>query len=468
MSRRRGPSVVLGLLVAFGLFAFSLPLKAQEAPRPGTVILDLKQAIEMAVMTSPDIKRVQAGVDAARAKKDQADAGRLPQFEFTSVLGPSPEARVFTTELGDVRSTDRTDRPTINGIFGRGDFALIQPLYTFGRISGLREAAGHGVRVEQARVEEKTSEVILKVKEAYYSLLLGMELQNLLLDIKDQLERALEKVERILEAGAPGADEVDRYKLRTFRGELQRNLNEVEKVIDVATAGLKTLTGLAPDQVIEPAVKTLEPDPRPVPSLEEALKEAKERRPEFVQIREGLLATQALVAATRADLYPQLFMAVTGSVSRATNRTPITNPFVFDELNHTVVVPLIGFKWHFDFGILAGKVREAQAEHQKVVHAKELAEQGVPFQVRKAYRELEEARQSIRATEEAYANARRWLVAAVANFDLGVGEAKEVADALVAFVKMRAENFKAIFNYNMALAALDQATGKALREVGKP
>lgn len=468
MSRRRGPSVLVGLLVGLGSFSFSPTLGAQEAPRTGKVILDLKQAIEMAIIASPDIKRVRAGVDAAQAKKDQADAGRFPQFDLVSVLGPSPEARVLTTQFNAIESTDRTDRPTLNGIFGRGDFTLVQPLYTFGKISGLREAAGHGIRVEQARVEEKTSEIILKVKEAYYGLLLGMELQNLLIDIQDQLERALEKVERILEAGAPGADEVDRYKLRAFRGELKRNLNEVEKVIDVAGAGLKTLTGLNPEQAVEPAAKTLEPDPRPVAPLEQALKEAKEQRPEFVQIREGLLATQALVGATKADRYPQMFMAVAGSVARATNRTPLNNPFVFDELNHSVAVPLLGFKWHFDFGILDGKVREAQAEHQKVVHAKELAEQGIPFQVRKAYRELEEARRSIEATEEAYTNARRWLVAAVANFDLGVGEAKEVADALVAFVKMRAENYKAIFNYNMALAALDQATGKALQEVGKP
>ncbi len=110
MGRRPGSSLLLGLLVALGSFSFSPSLRAEEAPQAGTVILDLKQAIQRAVTTSPDLKRVRAGVAAAQAKKDQADAGRLPQVDLMSVLGPSSEARVLTYELGSIETTDRTDR----------------------------------------------------------------------------------------------------------------------------------------------------------------------------------------------------------------------------------------------------------------------------------------------------------------------------------------------------------------------
>ena len=52
----------------------------------------------------------------------------------------------------------------------------------------------------------------------------------------------------------------------------------------------------------------------------------------------------------------------------------------------------------------------------------------------------------------------------MANFDLGIGEAKDVADALASFARLRADNFRAIYNYNLALANLDHATGRDLEQ----
>jgi len=117
-----------------------------------------------------------------------------------------------------------------------------------------------------------------------------------------------------------------------------------------------------------------------------------------------------------------------------------------------------------DFGITSGKVRVAQAEHMQVQEKKNFAERFIPLQVRKARADIEEARKAIEATREGYLNARKWLVAAVANFDLGIGEAKDVADALATFARLRADNFRAIYNYNLALANLDHATGHDLEQ----
>lgn len=462
------PTIFLTLIT--GIFV-PAETPAQEAPRLKKVVVDLKQAIRMAVAVNPEIKQFQARVSAALARKAQADAGRYPQFDLKSVLGPSQRARIVrdrdgipTTDIHTVETRDSSTNPTIDGIFGRADFTLAQPLYTFGKISSLREAAAHGISAEQGRVDEKTSEVVLKVKEVYYGLLLTMELKNLTVDIKEELDKALEKVEKQLEVGAPGADEVDRFKLLTFRGELEKGINEVEKGIDIAKDALRTLLGLERDQELELATTTLEPEARPVEEVERYVAQARERRPEFAQIKAGLLAKGALVQAARSDLYPQFFVAIDGSYARATNRTLLRNPFIVDPINGGGAAPVIGFKWHFDFGIMTGKVAEARAELLEVQYAKELAEGGIPLQVRKAYRELEEAKQNITATDEAYRNARKWLIASVANFDLGVGEAKDVADAILAFARMRAENFRAIFNYNMSLANLDHVTGMDVGE----
>jgi outer membrane protein TolC len=56
-------------------------------------------------------------------------------------------------------------------------------------------------------------------------------------------------------------------------------------------------------------------------------------------------------------------------------------------------------------------------------------------------------------------------VAAASNFDLGIGEGKDVADAVLAYAKLRAEYLQAVYNYNLALAKLDHAAGRDVATV---
>jgi len=67
-------------------------------------------------------------------------------------------------------------------------------------------------------------------------------------------------------------------------------------------------------------------------------------------------------------------------------------------------------------------------------------------------------------TEQAYRNARRWLVSAAANFDLGIGDVRELTDAFVSYSLFRVDNFRAIYNQRIALANLTFATGETVRE----
>jgi len=51
-------------------------------------------------------------------------------------------------------------------------------------------------------------------------------------------------------------------------------------------------------------------------------------------------------------------------------------------------------------------------------------------------------------------------VTALANFDFGVGPAKEIFDALQAYARMRASYFQSIYNYKIAEANLEYAIGE--------
>ena len=444
----------LGLVMLCMLLAGSMTgVAAQQRPAPR--VLSLNESLALAVQNSPQIKEEQFGVLKRQSQRAQADAARFAQLEVTGVIGPSPRARG-----NQVNSPDSQTDPAITGAFGLATLNLVQPLYTFGKIDSLRKAAAHGITVSQAQVEERATKVAMLVYEAYYGHLLAVSLENLGLEVGDQLSSSLDKVRRQLEAGAPGVDNVDAFKLQTFQGELEKQLNDIREGKELALAGLRTLLFLDPMEPIELADKVLEPQVREHGSLEQYLADANQMRPEFTQAREGVKAYEKLVDAAKADYYPVLFFGVFGSAAGATNRDRITNPFVYDRLNSTAIAPVLGVQWKFNLGITAGKVEEAEAELGKIQQKQALAEQGIPFQVRQAYLEVQQHQANIEATRKGFRSGRQWLVAAVSNFDLGVGPGKDVADAAVAYAKLRAEYFQAVYNYNLGLAKLDHVAGR--------
>jgi len=472
---KRGPWRWLAVAVLVGSGAAALPTPGMAAE---TVKVTLQDAIRMALAVSPEVREKLQGVEAARGKLDQAASAYYPQAEIMGIFGPSQRARAnddcLTGANGvagfggractGIQTSDRRTSSPPNGIFGLATINLVQPVYTFGKLSSYKEAATQGVAVEEGRVAEKKADIVLKVKELYYGHLLALESRGLLGDLKEQIDKALEKVQKSLEAESPTADQVDLFKLRTFSSELEKHQSEAEKGVELSRDALATYLGLGPNQQVALDRDTLDIEVRQAAGADVQIAEALRLRPEMAQVRAGVGATRALVDAERSNYFPHFFVALVGAWSGATNRSFIENPFVNDTFSQRGAGLIGGFKLNVDFGITGGKVRTAQAEHMKIVETKNYAERFIPLQVRKARAEMEEARKSIEATREGYLNARKWMVAAVANFDLGIGEAKDVADALSSFARLRADNFRATYNYNLSLANLDRATGRDLEQ----
>ncbi len=431
--------------------ATSVYAQTRSTPR----VVSLEEAIALAVQNSPQIKEEQFGVLKRQSQRAQADAARFAQLEINVVGGPSPRAR------GDqLNSPDSKTDPAITGVFGLATISLVQPLYTFGKIDSLREAAAHGIAVSKAQVNERATKVAMLVYEAYYGYLLAAALENLALEIEEQLTGTLAKTKRQLDAGAPGVDNIDLLKLQTFQGELEKQLNDIREGKELAQTGLRTLLNFDPTQPIALADTALEPRVRDLGTVEQYLTDARQLRPEFTQAREGVKAFEKLVDATKADYYPVVFFGVFGSLAAATNRDRVENPFVYDRLNDSAIAPVLGVNWKFNLGITAGKVEETEAELGKIQQKQALAEQGIPFQVRQAYLEVQQHQANIEATRKGFRSGRQWLVAAVSNFDLGVGPSKDVGDAAVAYAKLRAGYLQSVYQYNLGFAKLDHMAGR--------
>ncbi|MGO9612129.1 MAG: TolC family protein [Dissulfurispiraceae bacterium] len=453
-------NVVRAVVLSLFLPVFLLPAYGQEEqPKGGQkMVLTLEQCVKKAVEVSPEIGETRYETEVYKSKQLQADSAVYPRIEVLALGSVSPEAK-----SDQLFVTDYTLK--LNGIFGNATATVIQPIYTFGKIDSYREAASSGVKVAQAGVSKKTSDIVLRTKELYYSLLLAKDLRNLVLEIQDDLLQSVDKAEKQIKEGSPWADELNLFKLRAFLGEVEKNLHETEKGIAIAKDALMTSMGLPKGSDFEIADATLSPEERIPDAYSVSLTNAMELRPELIQLREGINARQALVEAEKSEYYPKVFLAAGGSLAGATNRERVNNPYINDFYDHAYGFAFIGVSWSYDFGITKGKVREAVAEHDKLIEKKRFADEAIPLQIRKAYLDLDEATKNIEETQKGYTNARKWLVSAIANFDMGVGEAKDIGDAAVVYAKLKADNLRYKYNQRLSYANLMSATGLDLREI---
>ncbi len=428
------------------------------APLPPAVRMGLEDSLRAALGRSPEARQAIAEVEGYRGKQLQALGIGRPQFELQTVVGPSPRAR------GDqVSSPDDQYSPDITGAFVRGTVSIIQPIFTWGLVQNARMAAEHGVRAAQAGVDVKSTEVALRVKQAYWGAVTAKTIRAFLVDVRDQVDQAIARTERLVEGGY--ATDIDLFRFRSKRGELERFINLADKTIDLATQALGTWTGQPKGVAVDPTDEMLPEAMKPIPAVDLYVQHALAGRPEFSQLREGIEARRRLVEVERKQGYPLFFVGILGDLAYATNRDRLENPYVIDPLYHAVVGPVIGFKYNLDFGIRAGKVKEAEAEVQKLEALRDHALDGIPLQVREAYDTVVEAERNAKVLSEAYDNAKQWLVASSSNVDLGVGDPDDLADAFVQYARTRADYLQALYAYVFGLEQLAHAAGQDVPEV---
>lgn len=449
-------SLILALLFSCLPTIILLPVGAHAAaePQSSKLILSLDDCIRIALKTAPELGESQADVEQATSKLDEAKSYRYPQLEIKSLVGPAPGAR-----RNELFATDKTFEFKELTWFASTDATLIQPLWTFGKISENMKAATHGIEVDKSRKEQRANEIVLKVKEYYYGLLLAREMKELIQEVQESLSKARTTAQKLLDQGSDSVDEMDVYKLDAFSGEVAKFLAEAKKGEHLALAAMRTRLGLPADSLLEISSERLTMDANPAPEYDTFLEKARAQRPEYKQVAEGLKARSALVEAAKANYYPDIFLGGMVSWAYAGSRDRIDNPYITDQFKHIYGGVALGVRWKLDFGITGAKVANEQAQYNRLLSTKEFADANIPLQIRKFYLEMKEAENSVVATKQAYSNAKKWAVTAMANFDFGVGPAKEIFDALQAYARMRAEYFQSIYNYRIARANLDYASG---------
>lgn len=445
------PSIWSLLIIVF------LPLSAQEA---GRLTLSLERCEQLALKNNPLMKEAQLGVTHSEARRTQAaNAAFLPKLELKNFWGAVPRARAVFTNTGVLTSPDTSTGLSDLRLFTEVDLELLQPLHTFGKLSGLKRAAGFGVEAEEANLQVREGEVRLMTRKLYWGLVLGHELLKVIEDARGEVDKAEKKLNEKLDEGSEDVSQNDLFKLQIFRYEINKRWREAQRKTTMAYSALAAALGLPEGQEFAAADSELEALAVPVDSLPQFTRLALERRPDLQQLRAGMGARRALIGVSRSDYYPQLFLAGGAKYNYAQDRDDPKNPWVYNPTNFFRPALLLGVSMNLNFLQTRDKVRLAESEYLQMAQKEDLLVEKIRLDVQQKYLELNEAQHNIRESRKALKASENWLRSVSMSFDIGVAEVKDLIDAYKANSTMRAEHLQNIFEFNVLVAELSREIG---------
>lgn len=447
-----------------GLTSASWMVSAMAAPpanppapvwaRPITTarsVYTLQRCLELAQQNYPKVQEARAKLHHKQAQLWQAHVQPFSEFNLQAGIGPAPTIRgtnVYSPNT-DVSLTSEM------GVAWQASIEGAIPLWTFGKLTNLWEAAENQVKVGQHEVKKEQNEVKLSVRKAYYGLQLARDALGLIRQARSQIDQY---VERMAERVAEGeGDDIELLKLRMQAAELEARDSEVQRQAAIALAGLRFLTGVG-DRLDIPNVplRRVRESLGPVTRYLEA---ARLFRPEVNMARAGVAARRAQVELERARYLPDVGLGISARYSEAPQVTDQTNPFVNDNANYFRYGVALVLRWKLDFLPQSARLAQAQAQLEEIRATERYALGGVAFEVEQAYAEAQDAERRLDAYTRATNYAKQWFIKVQQGIEIGTFDDEDIVDPAREYALKRFAQMSATLDYNMAVAKLSQVSG---------
>jgi outer membrane protein TolC len=422
-----------------------------EAASPRRRVLSLKRCLELAIINYPKVQEARARLAQKSAQLDQAYAAPYSDFTMTGGIGPAPTVRGTAVYSPD---TDKALTSTMSAAWQLNVTGAI-PLWTFGKITNLWDAAKAQVRVGEFEIKKEQNDVKVSVRRAYYGVQLARDALILVREATSRIDAYLERLEKKVQDG--DGDDIDLLKLRMYRADLEVRESEGMRQEAIALAGLRFLTGGGPDTDV--ADTPLHQNSHRLGPISRYLSAARLYRPEVNMARAGVLAREAQARIERAKFFPDLALGLNFGYTAAPQVEDQKNPFVKDNANYLSYGAGLVFKYKLDFLPQSARLAQANAQLEEQRATERYALGGVGTEVEVAFREAEDAARRLDAYARATSYAKQWLVQIQQGITVGTYEDQDVVDPAREYATKRFLQMNATFDYNVALAKLGQATG---------
>ncbi|MEW6774667.1 MAG: flippase-like domain-containing protein [Bdellovibrionota bacterium] len=451
--------------------AASSPPASEEAKK--VVRLSLPEAIERALQISVELDAVRASTAVAESYVTQAQRARwIPKAELTNIFSANRESHYILDPSEDDDENINQDYIKTNAgknfferlsPFNHLQIDLVQPLYTFGKLDAALALARQGLEVSREKTRGKAEEITKRVSLLYWGLLVARDIDEMLADVRKNLDDAHAKIKDKLERETGEVTAIDLYEIESFRAKLAIKIQELIKGRSLVERTLALMLGLAPDETFEPAERRLAPPEYELKAIDDYRESALQNHPEMKQLRAGLLARQAQVDMARANLYPDLFLGARLEWTESPGHHPPPNePEIDDPKRIFFGGPFIGLRWDLSLHRKSAELGTARAQLTELQALSKAADFGFTLRVTQAYLEVVRARDALEEVGKGLQSAKKWFRSATLNFGIGVEDTDGLIKAYKEYIELRGAHYQALFDYHQAVATLQQEAGLPL------
>lgn len=432
------------------------PLDRQTPVPAGDVLrLSLEDCIKYALRNNRKVRSGDFAIDAAEAQEREAQALGKPVFDYEYGTAPVPN------------DASRAVQTFFQGQWAwahRVKLGMGIPLYTFGKLATAAELAGRGI--DAARERRVSDEVLTvsRLRQLYFGIQMAEEIASLLNQAIDRLSEEIKKAETQDGAEDRQASEsyspIDKLRMKVFRADLEKRLAEARMREEVAVNALKIQMGLPMTANIRPQLG-LNPVSVRLADYEEYLVRMRQSRPEAKLAEIGVEAKKLEHQMTKRQMLPDLgfgaFFEIgrtIGTVKNVQTTDDYVNPFNFTRAG-------IGLRLQgkLDINSSMAKMDRTESEYYKASLERDMAKEGLALEVKEALLRVRQGSDQVKRAEETKKLARQMVFLSKSNLDLGIGEKNEYVDALQVMLLSRSQYLEAVFNYNSAVAQLDEKIG---------
>ncbi len=443
-----GPGLALAVAVAV---ASGIALGQTPDPQTG-VELTLTDAVAEALRSNPMAVVAERGIDAARARLDQAKAARLPTLGFgeTFTHGNNP-VFVFGSLLEQGRFAERNfaldslNNPGSLSNF-RSSVNLAIPLLSRRRIQTGIEQARLGTQIAGRSADWVDQNIRFQAIEAFFGTALARARVHAARQAVDSAEADAQRIRDLVEEGL--RVDSDLLSAQVQLAEFRQALIQAEGAEESARAALNTVLGRPVDSPLRPAGGMPEKRYELAPQAQ-LIERASRQRPDLQQSAANVEIAHQKARSSRGEYLPAVnLFAQFGQSSQE---------LVGGSGDFTVGATL-SFNI-LDFG-RSPRIQEAMAEWE-IARGEELRQRNqVGLEVVRAYREVLAAESRVEVSSGAVGQAEEALRIVEDRHQEGLTTVTELLRAQTALLNSRFNLLAARYDYILGFARVLLATGE--------
>jgi outer membrane protein len=438
-SRFATPTVCLSL-------ALSASARAQSefaAGRPTTVA----ECVAVAIRENPDALASDYDVRGAEAARAQVRGAFGPKVHADAGLQQWNSA--FNVPFGGANLTVRDAFTWTAGV------TLTQPITPLFAIYDQYKMVDSGVDIALVRRSVARQQIALQVVEAYYRLLEAQRLSEVADASVTQLEAQEKQAHSLFSNGVIAKNDVLRAAL-ALASARQRAIQTRGQIV-IAQGKLSSAMGVSQDEPPNPVQFAGEPPPLDEPTLQSAEGHAVAQRVELREIDRRIEEADRGLRFARKKLFPQ--------VNGVGNYTHFEGS-KFQQADAAYVG--LTASWDvWDWGTTIAGIAEADAKLQQARIARRKLEDGVRFEARQAFVNAATAREALGVARASVSQAEENYRIVAKKFDSSAATSFDIVDAEALLTQARGQVEQALYDYLIARAALQKATGELLPLTGR-